>query len=159
MSRQVVRGEYTNYIEWKVPAGIDLEDESTYQYGDRWGILYITNKKTGQEWKIEAYRESKSDEKRAEHLHISDGEDDDSDDEEEEVECFACGDKYPKSEMNRVEGEGGLLCNDCDPTQHISCWYCGERLDEVPPSKLSFVEIEDDLRTLCGECGEEFKKK
>ena len=80
MSKQVLRGEYTDYVEWKVPAGIDLEDTETYEYGDKWGILYITNKKTGQEWEIQASRESEHDHKRAENVHLTDG----SDDEEEE---------------------------------------------------------------------------
>lgn len=84
MSKQVVRGEYTNEIVWKVPAGIDLADTETYEYGDRWGVLYITNKKTGQEWEIEASRESEHDHKRAEHLHISEAYDGEFSEEEEE---------------------------------------------------------------------------
>ena len=82
MSKQVtiVRGEYTNEIEWKVPEGIDLTDKETYEYGDKWGILYITNKKTGQEWEIEAWREFEHDHKRAENLQITETEDDEEED-------------------------------------------------------------------------------
>ena len=49
----VVRGTYTTEIYWNIPSGMDLDDFDTFEYGDKWGILYITNKKTGEEWKIE----------------------------------------------------------------------------------------------------------
>jgi hypothetical protein len=83
MPKQVIRGEYTDYVEWKVPAGIDLEDTETYEYEDRWGVLYITNKKTGQKWEIEAHRESEHDHKRAENVYLTDGSDDEDEEEEE----------------------------------------------------------------------------
>jgi hypothetical protein len=77
MPKQIVRGTYSNDIVWKVPTGIDLTDKDTYTFADKWGILYIKNNKTGEEWEIEEYEQTEHDHKRAENLHISEAEDDD----------------------------------------------------------------------------------
>lgn len=65
----VVRGVNTREIFWKIPAEIDLDDQETYEYGDKWGTLYITNKKTGQEWELEA-KGGEEDFKRCDETHI-----------------------------------------------------------------------------------------
>lgn len=66
-TRRVVRGSYTTEIYWKIPEGMDLDDEETYQYGDKWGTLYITNKKTGEELEIEG-ETIESDQKRCDEM-------------------------------------------------------------------------------------------
>ena len=131
MSKQVVRGEYTNEIVWKVPAGIDLADTETYSFGDKWGILYITNKKTGQEWEIEASNEIESDHKRAENLRISEKDDGEfsEDEEEEEEEAQDCT-AYGGGCGGKKWGAG--MCESCN-----AIWKkfeeddipCGERWD------------------------------
>jgi hypothetical protein len=50
--KQVVRATYTVECVWKVPTGIDLNDTETYDFGDKWGVLYIQNKNTGETIKI-----------------------------------------------------------------------------------------------------------
>lgn len=65
----VVRGVNTRELYWKIPAEIDLEDQETYEYGDKWGTLYITNKKTGQEWELEG-KGGEEDFKRCDETHI-----------------------------------------------------------------------------------------
>ena len=65
----VVRGVNTRELYWKIPAEIDLDDQETYEYGDKWGTLYITNKKTGQEWELEA-KGGDEDFKRCDETHI-----------------------------------------------------------------------------------------
>jgi len=67
--RFAVRGVNTREIYWKIPAEIDLEDTETYEMGDKWGTLYITNKKTGQEWEIEGF-DGDNDFKRCDETHI-----------------------------------------------------------------------------------------
>jgi hypothetical protein len=73
MSKKIVRGYYSTELIWKVPDGIDLEDEETYEYFDKWGTLLIRNKKTGQEWKIELHSSHCYDETSQE-LSVSDDE-------------------------------------------------------------------------------------
>ncbi len=80
MSRQVVTGSYTTYITWKVPAGIDLEDKDTYDFGDIWGVLYIFNKKTGEKVEITDSETCEGDQKRSKHLEVLEA---DSEEEEE----------------------------------------------------------------------------
>jgi len=70
MSRQIVRASYTTYITWKIPAGIDLEDKETYGFADKWGTLYIWNKKTGEEFKIKDGETWDHDQKRSDHLEV-----------------------------------------------------------------------------------------
>nr|WPF46626.1 MAG: hypothetical protein [Lake Baikal virophage 7] len=65
----VVRGVNTRELFWAIPAEIDLDDQETYEYGDKWGTLYITNKKTGQEWELEA-KGGEEDFKRCDETHI-----------------------------------------------------------------------------------------
>jgi hypothetical protein len=71
MPNQIVRGTYSNDIVWKVPTGIDLTDKDTYTFADKGGILYIKNKKTGEEWEIEDYEQTEHDHKRAENPFTS----------------------------------------------------------------------------------------
>lgn len=65
----VVRGVNIRELYWRIPAEIDLDDQETYEYGDKWGTLYITNKKTGQEWELEA-KGGEEDFKRCVETHI-----------------------------------------------------------------------------------------
>jgi hypothetical protein len=134
---KIVRGSYVQDIEWKVPAGIDLTDTETYSFGDKWGILYITNKKTGQEWEIDAYHESEPDKKRADELHLTDGEED-TDDEEDKPECFGkhcaetdslkkyqCFNRYYINDADMIQEK--LLCDHCaalDGNVHKKCRGC-----------------------------------
>jgi hypothetical protein len=53
MSYQKVTGNYTVSFNWIVPAGIDLNDTETYNYSDKWGVLYIYNKKTDETIEVE----------------------------------------------------------------------------------------------------------
>jgi hypothetical protein len=53
MPKQVLFGAYTNEYRWKVPKGIDLLDEETYNYYNRYDMLFILNKKTGEKVEIE----------------------------------------------------------------------------------------------------------
>lgn len=53
MSYQKVTGNYTVSFNWIVPAGIDLNDTETYNYWDKWGVLYIKNEKTGEIVEVE----------------------------------------------------------------------------------------------------------
>jgi len=50
---QIVVGSYCVEFTWKVPAGINLNDEETYEFWDRWGCLRIRNKITDERWDIE----------------------------------------------------------------------------------------------------------
>ena len=50
--RMIVRGIYTKEIVWVIPKGMDLEDEKTYSFADKWGTLYITNLITGEETEL-----------------------------------------------------------------------------------------------------------
>lgn len=69
---QVVRGYFSTEFTWRVPDGINLRDTETYEFGDKWGVLYISNLKTGEEIQVETYDESESDFKRAHDLEIED---------------------------------------------------------------------------------------
>ena len=75
------------------------------------------------------------------------------------VECYGCGEKHPKYELNLVEGEGGLVCDECDPTQHTSCYECGECLDDPSSHIFCFEKEGEEDRTLCCECGQDFHKE
>jgi len=85
MPQQRLRGSYTQEYHWKVPKGIDLNDEETYEYFNRWDVLFIKNKKTGVEIQIESFI-SGGDGKRAEQFDVEDGYDSDSDDAQEKAE-------------------------------------------------------------------------
>ena len=69
--RKIVVGVYKSLIIWKIPNGIDLNDLDTYEYGDKWNTLYITYKKTGEEWKIKG-TSFEHDYKRANELKVED---------------------------------------------------------------------------------------
>lgn len=75
---QVVRGYFSTEFTWRVPDGINLRDTETYEFGDKWGVLYISNLKTGEEIQIESYDESEGDFKRAHDLEIEDRDADDN---------------------------------------------------------------------------------
>ena len=74
-THQVVRGFFGVEFVWKVPAGINLRDTDTYEFGDKWGCLYISNKITGEEFEIED-RDEEDDFKRAHTLEVEDRDDD-----------------------------------------------------------------------------------
>jgi hypothetical protein len=76
---KVVRGSYCSEIVWKIPEGIDLTDKETYQYEDVWGVLWITNKKTGEIIQVEGDM-FEHDQKRCDKLELCDA-DSDADDE------------------------------------------------------------------------------
>lgn len=76
-THQVVRGYFTTEYTWKVPAGINLRDTHTYEFGDKWGTLYISNTLTGEDFEIEDHEES-DDFKRAYDLEVEDRDDDDN---------------------------------------------------------------------------------
>lgn len=76
-THQVVRGFFGVEFVWKVPAGINLRDTDTYEFGDKWGCLYISNKITGEEFQIED-RDEEDDFKRAHTLEVEDRDDDDN---------------------------------------------------------------------------------
>lgn len=132
-TRRVVMGQYTTEIYWKIPEGMDLDDEETYQYGDKWGRLYITNKKTGEELEIEG-ETIESDQKRCDHMEYQEldrkqfefvfGDDAWSEEEEEEKEvygvCDGCG------------FEGKFIGKEGDDWTCSSCLYGrGNSDDEV----------------------------
>lgn len=75
------------------------------------------------------------------------------------VECYGCGDQHPKYKLNLVKGEGGLVCDECDPTQHTWCWGCGECLDDPSTHIFCFSKEGEEDRTLCCECGQDFHKE
>jgi hypothetical protein len=75
------------------------------------------------------------------------------------VACSACGDEHPKYELNLVEGCFGLRCDECDPTQHTSCYECGECLDDPATHLFCFSKEGEKDRTMCGECGQDFHKE
>ena len=75
------------------------------------------------------------------------------------VECAACGEKHPKYELNLVEGVFGLRCDECDPTQHTSCYECGECLDDPSSHIFCFAKEGEEDRTLCCECGQDLHKE
>ena len=70
MSFQKVSGTYTVILNWIVPAGIDLNDTETYEYSDKWGVLQIHNKKTGDIIDVEKQSEDECDYKYARDLDI-----------------------------------------------------------------------------------------
>jgi hypothetical protein len=82
-TRQIVKGYFSTEFVWRVPKGINLHDEETYEFGDKWGVLYISNKKTKEQHEVSAYDDGGSDDfKRAHDLEVledditSDDEDD-----------------------------------------------------------------------------------
>jgi len=75
------------------------------------------------------------------------------------VACSACGDEHPKYELNLVEGCFGLRCDECDPTQHTSCYECGECLDDPATHIFCFSKEGEEDRTMCGGCGQDFHKE
>ncbi len=48
MPKQVISLAYTQDIKFDLPKGIDLDDDETWTYFDKWGTLFITNLKTGE---------------------------------------------------------------------------------------------------------------
>lgn len=76
-THQVVRGHFNVEFIWKVPAGINLRDTETYEFGDKWGVLYIENMKTGEKWDIEE-KDEEDDFKRAYDLEVEDRDDDEN---------------------------------------------------------------------------------
>ena len=76
-THQVVRGFFGVEFVWKVPAGINLRDTDTYEFGDKWGTLYISNKITGEEFEIDD-KDEEDDFKRAHTLEVEDRDDDDN---------------------------------------------------------------------------------
>ncbi len=76
-THQVVRGYFGVEFVWKVPAGINLRDTDTYEFGDKWGVLYISNKITGEDIEIEE-KDEEDDWKRAHTLEVEDRDDDDN---------------------------------------------------------------------------------
>lgn len=76
-THQVVRGHFNVEFVWKVPAGINLRDTETYEFGDKWGVLYIENMKTGEKWDIEE-KDEEDDFKRAYDLEVEDRDDDEN---------------------------------------------------------------------------------
>lgn len=76
-THQVVRGYFNVEYTWKVPAGINLRDTDTFEFGDKWGTLYISNKITGEEFQIDDHDEN-DDFKRAHDLEVEDRDDDDN---------------------------------------------------------------------------------
>jgi len=83
MEQQQVRGGFTTEFYWKIPKGIDLNDEETYEYYQQGNILYLSNKKTGEEWEIEAYYEQEHDFRTCDYLEVEEADsdfDDSSDD-------------------------------------------------------------------------------
>lgn len=75
------------------------------------------------------------------------------------VECAACYAAHPKYNMNLVEGVCGLRCDECDPTQHTSCYECGECLDDPSTHIFCFEKEGEEDRTLCCECGQDLHKE
>jgi len=76
-THQVVRGYFGVEFVWKVPAGINLRDTDTYEFGDKWGTLYISNKITGEDIEIDD-KDEEDDWKRAHTLEVEDRDDDDN---------------------------------------------------------------------------------
>ena len=71
-----MRGTFSTDIKWKVPEGIDLNDKETYEFGDKYGTLWINNLKTGATYEVEAYEETQHDYKRSDTICITDSEED-----------------------------------------------------------------------------------
>lgn len=133
-TRRVVMGQYTTEIYWKIPEGMDLDDEETYQYGDKWGRLYITNKKTGEELEIEG-ETIESDQKRCDHMEYQELDrkqfefvfGDDAWDDRELLVCPYCErnekecEEQTEAEKNPITdwcGGWGLSCDDCYYKNH-----------------------------------------
>jgi hypothetical protein len=72
---QVVIGVYTTELCWNIHSGINLYDTDTYEYCDKYGTLYITNKKTGQEYEIFYHYERNDDLKHSNRLCLDEEED------------------------------------------------------------------------------------
>jgi hypothetical protein len=53
MPKQVIYLSYSVHIKFDLPKGIDLNDEETWTYIDKWGTLIITNLKTGEKIELE----------------------------------------------------------------------------------------------------------
>jgi hypothetical protein len=68
--RNEVHGCYHHQVQWVIPDEIDLDDKETYEYCDRWGILYIRNKKTGKTIELANCFEMESDFKRCDELQL-----------------------------------------------------------------------------------------
>ena len=79
MPKQTITVMYTTYITYDVPKGIDLNDEDTYSYRDRWGTIYIDNLKTGETITIKVATSEHTDNKEADYIELNE---EDSDSEE-----------------------------------------------------------------------------
>jgi hypothetical protein len=65
-----VHGCYHSVVHWVIPDEIELDNKETYDFGDKWGILYIVNKKTGEIIELANCYEEESDFKRCQELQI-----------------------------------------------------------------------------------------
>ncbi len=111
MPKQIVFGAYTNEYRWKVPKGIDLLDEETYEYYNRYDTLYIRNKKTGEEVQIEG--QEYADGKRCESWDVQTCDGEDSEESTDNyAECCFCNKEFDKGEPSFMAGDY-CVCKKC----------------------------------------------